>query len=226
MRTNMLAGRTPSPLRLFCIVAAVATAAGCTYGGSGSQQGAASDAQRVGNQSTPAAGAPDTGASQQLTPTRFGPLSATDTKLLDIVEQTSIREIITSKWALQRSTNPRIKQAARVIISQHVVLERQDKAVAKKLGLKLPNKPAPDMQVGIDRMSHEKGKTFDKDYADTLRQAHGQALILLSTVRADTRNTLVRPFAEFAANFIMTHMRKLEQSGDVHFSKLPIPQAP
>jgi putative membrane protein len=164
-------------------------------------------------------------AAEELTPTKGGPLSAADTKLLTIVRQTSLREITTSKWALQRSSNPKVKKAARVIIKQHVVLDKKDLALAAKLGLKLPNKPAADMQVGIDRMRTEHGKTFDDDYVNTLRQAHGVASILIATVRADTRNTYMRPFADFAGDFIHNHIVMLEKSGLVEETKLPVPPA-
>jgi predicted outer membrane protein len=170
-------------------------------------------------------GARATTAAEDLTPTRWGPLSAADTKLLTIVRQTSLREITTSKWALQRSSNPKVKQAAQMIINQHVVLDSKDLALAAKLGLQLPDKPAPDMQVGIDRMRTEQGQTFDTDYVNTLRQAHGVASILLANVRADTRNTLVRPFADFAANFIHNHIVMLEKTGLVDYTKLPVPSA-
>lgn len=112
-----------------------------------------------------------------------------------------------------------------MIIKQHVVLDKKVLALGAKLGMQLPNKPAPDMQVGIDRMRTEHGKTFENDYVNTLRQAHGVASILLATVRADTRNTLVRPFADFAANFIHNHIVMLEATGKVDYTQLPVPES-
>ncbi len=208
------------PRRIFmlaaCGLVAASTTTACGHAApSKSTYGAASAASTPGAAATPAA--------EELTPTKWGPLSATDKKLITIVRQTSLREITTSKWALQRSSNPKIKQAAQMIIKQHIVLDRKDLALGAKLGLQLPNKPAPDMQVGIDRMRTEHGKTFDDDYVNTLRQAHGVASILLATVRADTRNTLVRPFADFAANFIHNHMQMLEATGSVDYTQLPVP---
>lgn len=160
---------------------------------------------------------------QQLTPTSTGPLSTADMKLLTIVRQTSLREIITSQWAEQRSANPLVRKAAQMMISQHMVLQSKDLDVAQQLGLKLPDQPSADMQTGIDRMRTENGATFDTDYVNTLRQAHAQALILLSEVRADTRNSLVRPFAELANGYITNHIQMLEATGDVDYAKLPIP---
>lgn len=162
-------------------------------------------------------------ADMSLTPTQFGPLSAADKKLLTIVRETSLREITTSQMALQRASNPRVKQAAQMIIGQHVELQNKDLDVAKALGLQLPDRPSPDMQIGIDRMQKENGPEFEKDYTNTLRQAHAEALILLSKVRADTQNSMVRPFAELCQQFITMHIQMLERTGEVDFSKLPVP---
>jgi putative membrane protein len=162
---------------------------------------------------------------EDLTPTKGGPLSPVDKKLLTIVRQTSLREITTSQWALKRSSNPRVQKAAQMIIDQHIVLDKKDLALAAKLGVKLPNKPAADMQIGIDRMRTEKGNTFDADYVNTLRQAHGVASILIATVRADTRNIYMRPFADFAGKFIHNHIVMLEKTDIVDYTELPVPSA-
>ena len=172
--------------------------------------------------STPA-GSPATLTEGSLTQTPFGPLSPTDKKLLTIVQQTSIRELTTSVWAQQRSANPGVLEAARTIISQHKDLEARDTDISTRLGLPVPGEPSPDMQAGIERMRGESGETFDRDYVMTLRKAHAEALILVSTVRADTRNTLVRPFADLAGDYIKTHINLLEKSGDVDYAQLPVP---
>ncbi len=161
---------------------------------------------------------------QSLTSTPFGPLNAVDRKLLSLVEQTSIRELTTSQWALERSSNPQVKEAAQVIITQHKDLETRDANISATLGLPLPDKPSTDMQTGIDRMRTETGQTFDDDYVNTLRQAHAEALILVSTVRADTQNQMVRPFAGIAGDYIKQHIELLEKTGDVDYTKLPVPQ--
>jgi putative membrane protein len=163
------------------------------------------------------------GEDQSLTPTQYGPLSAADIKLMTIVRQTSLREITTSQWALQRSASQFVRQAAQTIIDQHIQLQARDLQIAQMLNMKLPDQPSPDMQAGIDRMRNETGATFDDDYTNTLRQAHAEALILIAKVRADTRNTLLRSFAEQAGEFIRTHIQVLEATGNVDYAKLPVP---
>ena len=172
-----------------------------------------------------AVNAPAPTAAKALTNTRYGPLSAADTKLMTLVQQTSIREIELSRWALQRSANPQVRAAASMIVTQHVQLQKEDQQAAAALGFTLPDRPADDMQLGIDRMAKENGKTFDDDYANTLRQAHGEAFILIAQVRADTRNTVVRPLADSANDFIKMHIQVLEKTGDVDYSQLPVPEA-
>jgi predicted outer membrane protein len=173
----------------------------------------------------PAAGQ-DVASDESLTPTAFGPISAVDKKLLAVVAQTSIRENTTSEWALERSQNPQIRAAAQTIITQHKDLMAKDMSLSAKLGLPVPDKPSAQMQEGIDRMRDETGTTFENDYVNTLRQGHAEALILLNTVRADTRNSLVRSYSDLAESYVMTHIQMLEKTGDVDFSKLPVPPPP
>jgi len=56
-------------------------------------------------------------------------------------------------------------------------------------------------------------------------QAHGEAFILIAQVRADTRNSVVRPLADAANDFIKTHIQVLEKTGDVDHTQLPVPAA-
>ena len=184
---------------------------------------AACGSTQVGMTATAATPPPST--AQKLTNTQYGPLSAADAKLMTLVQETSIREITVSQWALQRSTNPQVRAAAQMIVTQHVQLQKEDEAAAAKLGFQLPGRPSDDMQVGIDRMQKETGKTFDDDYANTLRQAHGEAFILIAQVRSDTRNSVVRPLADAANDFIKMHINVLEKTGDVDYSQLPVPDA-
>src|SRR5690242_17045184 len=115
-----------------CGLVVVSVTAGCGHAKSpGSAYGAGS-----GSSSSPGTA---TTAAEELTPTKWGPLSSTDKKLITIVRETSLREITTSKWALQRSSNPKIKQAAQMIIKQHVVLDKKVLALGAKLGMQLPN---------------------------------------------------------------------------------------
>lgn len=187
--------------------------------------------QRPGGHRTPGPGGDRTGAPSapatltegNLTTTPFGPISPAGKKLLTIVQQTSLREITTSTWAQQRSANPAVQEVARVIITQHKDLDSRDTDISTRMGLAVPTEPAPDMQVGIDRMRGEFGEEFDRDYVNTLRKAHAEALILVSTVRADTRNTLVRPFADLAGDYIKTHINLLEKTGDVDYAQPPVP---
>lgn len=190
--------------------------------GAGAAQQQPADAASDPASSAPASPDANAGA-QDLTPTAWGPIGPADKKLLSLVQQTSLREITTSQRALQVSNNPMVKMAAQVIIDQHKDLEAKDAQISAELGLPLPDKPAPDMQVGIDRMANETGEAFDKDFANTLRQAHAQALILISTVRADTRNDVVRSFADLANDYIKNHCAQLEKTGDVDYDQLPVP---
>jgi predicted outer membrane protein len=206
-----------------CGLLALGTTACAPPNAQSAANAAVPQAPAVQSQAAAAAAPEPTADERTLTETQFGPLSPVDRKLLSLVQQTSIREITTSIWAQERSANPAVREAARVIITQHKDLEAKDGDISTRMSLPVPDQPSPDMQQGITRMQAETGETFDRDWVNTLRQAHAQALILVSTVRADTRNSLVRPFAGLAGDYIKTHIDLLEKTGDVDYAQLPVP---
>jgi hypothetical protein len=70
-------------------------------------------------------------------------------------------------------------------------------------------------------MSAAKGAAFDRVFVDRLRFAHGQIFAAIATIRADTRNDVVRKLAQDANQFVMTHMALLESTGLVSYSSIP-----
>jgi putative membrane protein len=113
------------------------------------------------------------------------------------------------------------------ISQQHVVLDKIDIAVAKKLGIALPNQPNSDQQGWLNEMKNAStAAAFDQIYIDRLRAAHGKIFPAIATIRASTRNDSVRKLAQQSNQFVMTHMTLLESSGIVDYGSLPTAPAP
>jgi hypothetical protein len=89
------------------------------------------------------------------------------------------------------------------------------------LKIALPNKPNSDQQAWLAEMRDAEGEEFDEIYIDRLRAAHGKIFPAIGTVRASTRNDVVRKLAQQANQFVVTHMTLLESSGIVDFAALP-----
>jgi predicted outer membrane protein len=166
---------------------------------------------------------PNTG----LTDKGAGAVSAADRDFVVKVRLAGLWEIPAGNMAQERSEDPRVVNIGKSISAQHVALDKLDIAVAKKLGVSLPNQPNGDQQGWLNEMKNAPtAQQFDQIYIDRLRAAHGKIFPAIATIRASTRNDSVRKLAQQANQFVMTHMTLLESSGIVDFGSLPTAPAP
>ncbi|MFI5931033.1 DUF4142 domain-containing protein [Actinoplanes sp. NPDC051494] len=166
---------------------------------------------------------PNTG----LTDDGAGSVSAADKDFVIKVRLAGLWEIPAGNMAQEKSDDDTVKKIGSTISAQHVALDKLDLAVAKKLGIQLPNLPNPDQQGWLDEMdAAPTSKQFDQVYIDRLRAAHGKIFPAIATIRASTRNDSVRKLAQQANQFVMTHMTLLESSGIVEYGSLPTAPAP
>nr|WP_189335364.1 DUF4142 domain-containing protein [Actinoplanes ianthinogenes] len=170
-------------------------------------------------------GVPDP-PNQLITDTGEGAVSAADRDFVVKVRLAGLWEIPAGQMAQEKSKDPRIQQIGKDIAAQHVVLDKLDRAAAKKLGITLPNAPNADQQGWLGEMRDAEGTDFDQIYIDRLRAAHGKIFPAIATIRASTRNDTVRKLAQRANQFVMTHMTLLESSNIVDFAALPTAPPP
>jgi predicted outer membrane protein len=166
---------------------------------------------------------PNTG----LTDKGTGTVSAADRDFVIKVRLAGLWEIPAGNMAQEKSENQTVVKIGKAIAEQHVALDNLDRAVAKKLGISLPNQPNGDQQVWLNEMSTAATpQQFDQIFIDRLRAAHGKIFPAIGTIRATTRNDSVRKLAQQTNQFVMTHMTLLESSGIVDYAALPTAAAP
>ncbi|MEU4688074.1 DUF4142 domain-containing protein [Actinoplanes sp. NPDC023714] len=166
---------------------------------------------------------PNTG----LTDNGAGVVSAADRDFVIKVRLAGLWEIPAGNMAQEKSENETVVKVGKSIAEQHVALDNLDRAVAKKLGISLPNKPNGDQQAWLNEMrTAPTPAQFDQIFIDRLRSAHGKIFPAIATIRATTRNDSVRKLAQQTNQFVMTHMTLLESSGIVDYAALPTAPAP
>ena len=154
-------------------------------------------------------------------------VSAADRDFVIKVRLAGLWEIPAGNLAQERSRDPRIVTIGREIAAQHVVLDRLDRAVARTLGIELPDQPTGEQLGWLAEMrGAAKPAQFDQIFIDRLRAAHGKIFPVIATIRAGTRNDAVRRLAQQANQFVMTHMTLLESSGIVDYGALPTAPPP
>jgi predicted outer membrane protein len=161
------------------------------------------------------------------TMTEWGPLTPADKDVLVRVKQAGLWERPSGLWAQTMASSNRVKDVGAQLAADHLQLDVSVEAVAKKLGVTLPQQPTAE-QAGW--MQEEKtAKTpedFDRIFTERLRAAHGKVFTIIAATRSGTRNDLVRQFAQVGINVVMKHMTLLESTTLVDYNALPTPPAP
>ncbi|HEX5199702.1 MAG TPA: DUF4142 domain-containing protein [Actinoplanes sp.] len=161
-----------------------------------------------------------------LTDKGEGTLSAADRDFVTKVRLAGLWEIPAGEMAQRKSDSPRIRSIGKSISAQHVALDELTRTAARKLKIKLPDKPNADQQKWLAEMRDAEGEEFDQIYIDRLRAAHGKIFPAIASIRAGTRNDTVRRLAQQANQFVMTHLTLLESSNIVDYRALPTVPAP
>jgi predicted outer membrane protein len=167
------------------------------------------------------------GADGGETQTKYGPLSAADRDFLVKVQLAGSWEGPAGRMSLRRSENPMIQEAGRHLIAGHTELDAKVRSVAGEFNVKLPDEPSDELKGRLAAM--DKASTpeaFDQLFVDMLRNAHGGVYQLLANIRAGTRNSLIRQFAERCMTVVLDHMTVLEKTGMVNWTRIPLPKSP
>jgi predicted outer membrane protein len=166
--------------------------------------------------------AQDTGWTQ----TQWGPLGPADRDLLVMVRQADLCGGSSGQQAQRRGSSVQVRTVATRIGIDYGDLDNQIRSVAGKLGVPLPDQPNAQEQGWMRELSGRSGPDFDRMFAQRLRLTDGEVLPVITSVRAGTRNELIRSFAANAAALINRHMGYLENTGLVDYSRLPAPLPP
>jgi len=161
------------------------------------------------------------GLPEGWTVTASGPLSPSDRELLVRVRLAGLWEAPVGRQAEDRASSERVKEAGHHLVTDHLALDEKVQLVAAELGVDLPSQPNEEQLGWMAELSGKSGTDFDTTFANRLRVAHGEVFSLAATVRASTRNEVIRSFAQTAVNVVQKHMAMLESTGLVDYGDLP-----
>lgn len=159
--------------------------------------------------------------------TQWGPYGPADVAFLQNVRRANLWEgEDAAPMGQKKGDSERVREVGKLLEEQHAVLETKLREVAGKLGVSLPTEPNADQKSWLAEMNAASGPAFDRVWVERLRAAHGVIYSLIATVRANTRNSMVRAYAEAGNTAVTTHMGLLESTGLVEYNTLPTPASP
>ena len=130
-----------------------------------------------------------------------------DKAFLEKAGKCGMEEVSISQVAAERSTNPRVKDFAQMMVNDHTAANAALASLASAKGVSLAAKdPAPA------KWSKKAGKDFDEDYMAKMVEDHEDAVKLFSKEADDGKDADVTAFARKTLPTLQHH---LEQAKDL-----------
>lgn len=169
--------------------------------------------------------------SNEVVQTQWGPMDAAARDTLVKVRLAGLWEGPAGQMGIEKSVNPLVQEAGQHLIDGHTKLDARVIELGQMLNVTLPEEPNADQQGWLREFTEAPAgsEEFDRVYANRLRAAHGNVYKFLAQVRAGTRNTLIRDFADLCMATVLDHITVLEKTGKVDFTdtkNIPIATLP
>lgn len=117
-------------------------------------------------------------------------------------------EVAASKVALEKSSNPDVKDFAQKMIEQHTQVGDQLKQLASSKDVSLPSEPTVPQRAKIAVLGKLSGATFDKRYASMIGvSAHQDAVKLFQKASASAQDPDVKNFAAKTLPGLQEHLQ-------------------
>lgn len=145
--------------------------------------------------------------------TTAGELSELDKTLLVKVRQANLWEAPAGRLAQTHASSEAVKRAGLHLMEGHSKLDGKVRETAEALNVDIPDEASREQQDLLLQMQHARGAEFDRLFANILRASHGKVFVTIGQVRATTKNSQVRDFANLANVTVLDHQNVLDATG-------------
>ncbi len=133
-------------------------------------------------------------------------VSGLDERWLTVHIQTNIFEIKGGEAAKEAATNPDVRELAARLVVDHTAAYQEAVAVAEKVGVPIPDAPAPLQQWALRAVQEFSGSDFDRWFTDLQVEGHRQAIDEASFEARRGCNRLVRGLAAESLPVLEAHL--------------------
>lgn len=125
--------------------------------------------------------------------------------------QGGMAEVQLGQLALQKSSNPDVKQFAQKMIDDHTKLGNQMKDVAMQMNVKLPDSISSKDKSTIAKLNALNGEEFDKAYIKDMVKDHKQDQKDFKQEATNTSNPALGAAVSQGEQIISQHLQMIEQ---------------
>ena len=125
--------------------------------------------------------------------------------------QGGIAEVQLGQLALQKSSNPEVKQFAQKMVDDHTKLGDQMKPVAEQMGVKVPDSPSPKDKSTMTKLQALNGDAFDKAYIKNMVKDRQQDEKDFKQEAQSATNPQLKQVASQGEQVISEHLQMIQQ---------------
>ncbi|CAN5143285.1 DUF4142 domain-containing protein [soil metagenome] len=137
-----------------------------------------------------------------------------DAKFATTAANGGMAEVELGKLAMQKTTNPKIRDFATMMVKDHGKANDELMAIAKTKNITLPAAIDADHQKKVDDLNKMTGKDFDKNYVDAMVDGHKKTLDLMNDEAKDGKDAELRSFAAKVAPTVQMHLDAIKKIHD------------
>ncbi|KRT13691.1 hypothetical protein ASU31_23355 [Pedobacter ginsenosidimutans] len=123
-------------------------------------------------------------------------------------------EVELGKLALEKSSNPQVKEFATMMVKDHGMANTELMAIAKQKNITLPSTVDDEHKKKMDDLSKKSGADFDKAYVDAMVSGHKSTLKLMEDELRDAKDADLKAFATKTAPIVQSHLVMINKIND------------
>jgi len=125
-----------------------------------------------------------------------------------------LAEIALGKLALERASDPRIKEFAKTMVDQHNRANDELMMIATKKNLTLPPVPSADHAENVKELQNKSGTDFDKEYIDRMVKDHDKVVSMFEDAAEKASDPDIRDFAMKTLPTLKDHQETAKELRD------------
>jgi len=123
-------------------------------------------------------------------------------------------EVELGKMALEKSSNPQVKEFATMMVKDHGMANTELMAIAKQKNITLPSTVDDEHKKKMEDLSKKTGADFDKAYVSAMVDGHKSTLKLMEDESKNGKDADLKSFATKTAPIVQSHLVMINKIND------------
>lgn len=120
-------------------------------------------------------------------------------------------EVALGQLAQKKATDPKVKEFAAMMVSDHTKANEELKALASSKDISLPTVPSEDKQQVEEKLGALSGAEFDQAYIKQMVEDHKKTVALFETASTSVNDSEIKSFIDKTLPTLKTHLEHSEK---------------